>query len=91
MAVSPYTGSRLKYNFFDRNRDGQIDAADLITVTGENNPVPVSAIRFDGMPSEPVFFEDRMVVGLADTRIANVEVDLNVLRGRVSWRELLNQ
>jgi type IV pilus assembly protein PilY1 len=89
MSVSPYTGSRLSYLFYDRNGDGVVDSDDSIVVDGEN--VPVTGIRFDGMPSEPVFFEGTMVVGLADTRIANVTVSPEVLRGRVSWRELTNQ
>ncbi|MDX1538981.1 pilus assembly protein [Arsukibacterium sp.] len=89
MSVSPYTGSRLSYLFYDRNNDGVVDSEDGLLVDDE--VVPVTGIRFDGMPSEPVFFEDKMVVGLADTRIANVTVAPGVLRGRVSWRELTNQ
>ncbi len=89
MSVSPYSGGRLSYLFFDRNNDGVIDSDDAIVYPDE--PVPVSGMRFDGMPSEPVFFEDKMVVGLADTRIADVTVAPGVLRGRVSWRELTNQ
>lgn len=89
MSVSPYTGSRLGYLFYDRNNDGVIDSDDALTVDDEQ--VPVTGIRFDGMPSEPVFFEDKMIVGLADTRIADVTVAPGVLRGRVSWRELTNQ
>ena len=89
MSVSPYTGGRLSYLFFDRNNDGVIDSEDAIVYPDE--PVPVSGMRFDGMPSEPVFFEDKMIVGLADTRIADVSVAPEVLRGRVSWRELTNQ
>ncbi|WP_290613183.1 pilus assembly protein [Arsukibacterium sp. UBA3155] len=89
MSVSPYTGSRLSYLFFDRNNDGVVDSEDGLTV--DDVVVPVTGVRFDGMPSEPVFFEDKMVVGLADTRIANLTVAPGVLRGRVSWRELTNQ
>ncbi|KKO47184.1 pilus assembly protein PilY [Arsukibacterium ikkense] len=88
MSVNPYTGGRLNYQFFDRNRDGVIDADDAIMFP---DPVPTSGQRFDGMPSEPVFFEDRMIIGLADTRIADEAVAPEVLRGRVSWRELTNQ
>lgn len=92
MSVDPYTGSRLRYNFFDRNNDGIFDGNDSISIPGVNNGElnVVSAIRFDGMPSEPVFFDNKMIVGLADTRIADVDVDLEFLRGRVSWRELSN-
>lgn len=89
MSVSPYTGSRLSYLFFDRNNDGVVDSEDGLTVDDE--VVPVTGIRFDGMPGEPVFFEDSMVTGLADTRISDVTVAPEVLRGRVSWRELTNQ
>ncbi len=93
MSVDAYTGSRLTYNFFDRNRDGYVDEGDSVDITedGETQKTPVSAIRFDGMPSEPVFFDDKMVVGLSDTRIATIDINRNLRRGRVSWRELINQ
>ena len=95
LAVDPFSGGRLAYNFFDRNSDNVVDSDDSLTVPGENGEEdqtsPVSGIRFDGMPSEPVFFEDRMVVGLSDTRIATVAIDANLRRGRISWREITNQ
>lgn len=89
MAVNPFTGGRLNYLFFDRNKDSTIDEDDALEVAGEKTPV--AGMRFDGMPSEPVFFEDKMVVGLTDTRIENIDVAPEILRGRVSWRELTNQ
>lgn len=89
MAINPYTGSRLNYLFFDRNKSGTIDEDDAIEVAGED--VPVTGMRFDSMTSEPVFFEDKMVLGLTDTRIENIEVAPEILRGRVSWREITNQ
>lgn len=95
MAVDPYSGGRLAYNFFDRNRDNDVNEDDSITVPGEGDQedesTPVSAIRFDGMPSEPVFFKDKMVVGLSDTRISTISIEMNMRRGRVSWREISKQ
>ena len=97
MAVDPYSGSRLDYVFFDRNRDNEFDDDDGVTVGGEI--LPPSGMRFDGSPSEPVFFDGngdpnnsgRLVVGLTDTRIETIGVAANILRGRVSWREITNQ
>lgn len=94
MSVDPYSGARLNYNFFDRNRDGVVDASDALSVDGDLTPV--SGLRFDGMPSEPVFDPGvdgtpSLSVGLADTRIENVAVEARILRGRVSWREITNQ
>lgn len=90
MSVNPYTGGRLSYTYFDRNKDKKFDKNDDI------NEVPVSAIRFDGMPSEPAVFRNddgtaTLVTGLADTRIADTDVQPGFLQGRVSWRELTNQ
>jgi type IV pilus assembly protein PilY1 len=94
MAVSPYTGSRLNYMYFDRNGDGDIDSDDGLSVNGTNTPV--SGMRFDGMPSEPVVFNNNdgtasLATSLADTRRRVLDVDPRFLQGRVSWRELTNQ
>ncbi|MBZ9612535.1 pilus assembly protein [Rheinheimera maricola] len=89
MAVSPFTGSKLNYMFFDRNRDGEVDNDDGLEVDGQQQSV--GGMRFDGQPGEPVFFDDQMVFGKTDTRIENVEVAPEVIRGRVSWREITNQ
>jgi len=95
LSVDAYTGGRLAYNFFDRNRDTNVDPNDSISVPGDgdndNQMTPVSGIRFDGMPSEPVFFEDKMVVGLSDTRISTINIERNLRKGRVSWREITDK
>lgn len=94
MAVSPYTGSRLNYMYFDRNGDGDIDSDDGLSVNGTNTPV--SGMRFDGMPSEPVVFNNNdgtasLAFSQADTRRPIVGIAPNFLQGRISWRELTNQ
>lgn len=94
MSVNPYSGGRLNYTYFDRNKDNKFDNEDGLTVNGD--VTPVSAVRFDGMPSEPAVFRNddgtaTLVTGLADTRIADTDVQPGFLQGRVSWRELTNQ
>ncbi|MDP5136978.1 PilC/PilY family type IV pilus protein [Rheinheimera baltica] len=93
MAVSPFTGSKLNYTFFDRNRNGEVEASDGLEIDGELQSV--GGMRFDGMPSEPVFVEQNgspvLLFGKANLTIEDVDVAPEILRGRVSWREITNQ
>ena len=88
MAIDPFTGSRLTKNFFDVNKDGEVNNSDQIAVDGEQ--VAVSGIGYNSMPGEPLFFNDEMVVGLSNTEIKKILTSTGVRRGRVSWREMNN-
>lgn len=88
MSIDPFKGARLKYHFFDLSKDGKFDAGDGINAGA--NKVPASGIKFDGTPSEPVVFEDKMAIGLATANIAVESYNGGIRRGRVSWRELTN-
>lgn len=88
LAIDPFSGARLKHHFFDLSGDKDFTSDDA--VSDGTNMVAASGVKFDGMPSEPLFFEDTMVVGLADTRIRQIGVDVGAVRGRISWRELDN-
>ncbi len=92
MSVDPYSGSRLRYNFFDRNNDGVFDNNDSVSIPGENNGelIEVSGIRFNAMTSESVFFGDKLIQGLSNADRQALNTQLEFLRGRVSWRELSN-
>ncbi|MGI5309104.1 pilus assembly protein [Rheinheimera sp. WS51] len=88
MSIDPFKGARLKYHFFDLSKDGKFDGADGIN-SGDSK-IPASGIKFDGTPSEPVLFEDKMAIGLATATIAVEGYNGGIRRGRVSWRELTN-
>lgn len=92
LAIDPFTGSRLKYHLFDLSRDGNFSDADgLVTGTGAQQSIQVlSGLRFEGMPGEPVFIGDQMIVGDSRVVIDSRDVNLQLRRGRISWREEVN-
>lgn len=86
MTVDPFSGSRLNIHFFDFTDDAEFTEADGV-VQGDEVWV-LSGLRFDSMPTEPLFFENQMAVGLADTNVVNLDVNTQLRRGRMSWREV---
>lgn len=87
MAIDPFKGARLKYHFFDLSRDDNFDANDGV---GPADDI-ASGLRFSGMPGEPVFVGDEMLVGDSRVAIDSSRVNLQIRRGRLSWREMINQ
>jgi type IV pilus assembly protein PilY1 len=85
MAVDPFKGSRLNYHFFDLSRDDEFQDSDALP-EGE----AASGVKFDGMPGEPVFVGDEMIVGDSRVAIDSSRVNIQIRRGRLSWRELIN-
>ncbi|KKO48441.1 hypothetical protein VT06_11885 [Arsukibacterium sp. MJ3] len=86
MAVDPFKGSRLSGPpFFDVDRDDAFDEGDELP--DGSSP---SGLRFSGMPGEPVFVGDEMLVGDSRVAIDSSRVNLQVRRGRLSWREVIN-
>ncbi|WP_337842228.1 PilC/PilY family type IV pilus protein [Rheinheimera sp.] len=86
MTVDPFSGSRLKIHFFDFTDDAEFTDEDGVE-QGDEVWV-LSGLRFDSMPTEPLFFENQMAVGLADTNVVNLDVNTQLRRGRMSWREV---
>ncbi|GAA0558680.1 PilC/PilY family type IV pilus protein [Rheinheimera aquimaris] len=86
MAIDPFSGGRLKYHFFDLSRDDKFEDSDALP---EN--VAASGVKFQGMPGEPVFVGDEMLVGDSRVAIDKGRVNLQIKRGRLSWREVINQ
>lgn len=86
MAVDPFAGSRLGYHFFDLSRDEKFTETD-----GLSDKEPASGVKFEGMPGEPVFVGDEMFVGDSRVAIDKGRVNLQIRRGRLSWREVVNQ
>ncbi|MEE2024652.1 pilus assembly protein [Alkalimonas mucilaginosa] len=85
MAVDPFKGSRLNYHFFDLSRDDEFSASDALP-----DGSAASGVKFDGMPGEPVFIGDKMTVGDSRVSIDASRVNLQIRRGRLSWREMIN-
>ncbi|WP_150050694.1 PilC/PilY family type IV pilus protein [Methylomonas rhizoryzae] len=84
-AVNPYTGARLTIGIFDVNGKNKFEDDKL-------NDILISSIDLDvGMPSEPVLVGNRLVVGGSKGEIKDLEVnvDVTVNKGRISWRELI--
>ncbi|WP_453988983.1 pilus assembly protein [Alishewanella longhuensis] len=97
MAVDPFSGSRLKYHLFDLSKDGKFDDADGIASggggsgSGPQTTINVlSGLKFEGMPGEPVFVGEQMLVGDSRVAIDSRIVNLQLRRGRISWREVIN-
>ncbi|MDP4946609.1 MAG: PilC/PilY family type IV pilus protein [Alishewanella sp.] len=92
MAIDPFSGSRLKYHLFDLSNDGDFNDSDGITTTnGQQTVVNVaSGLKFEGMPGEPVFVGEQMLVGDSRVSIDSRLVNLQLRRGRISWREVVN-
>ncbi|GGW52933.1 hypothetical protein GCM10008111_06300 [Alishewanella tabrizica] len=92
MAVDPFSGSRLKYHLFDLSGDGEFNNSDGINSGTSANPVidVASGLRFEGMPGEPVFVGEQMFVGDSRVAIDSRVVNLQLRRGRISWREEMN-
>ncbi|MBM34427.1 MULTISPECIES: pilus assembly protein [unclassified Arsukibacterium] len=89
MAVDPFKGSRLNYHFFDLSGDEKFEGAD-----GLPDGAAASGVKFDGMPGEPVFFTEgdksTMITPDSTVGLNNTPVNVGILRGRLSWRELIN-
>lgn len=92
MAIDPFSGSRLKYHLFDLSGDGEFTNSDGINSGTTANPVidVASGLRFEGMPGEPVFVGELMLVGDSRVAIDSRTVNLQLRRGRISWREEIN-
>ncbi|MEH8018701.1 pilus assembly protein PilY [Rheinheimera muenzenbergensis] len=92
MAVDPYTGGRLDYHFFDLSRDKKFEAKDALP-----DGTAASGVKFQGMPGEPVFDTSNssgpptMIINTTNLALNTDPVNLDIKRGRLSWREVSNQ
>ncbi len=92
MAVSPYTGARLKKTFFDLDDDDDFDDNDKVTVSG--NPTIVSGIKVSSLNSVTRLAKIGDIIksfnncegGCIESR--TIDPTRNV--GMQSWRELTN-
>ncbi len=85
MAISPFTGGRLPQTFFDANRDGVIDAADMI---GGNNP---SGLGLDSGLNETISIGAVLEINTDEGVTKNILTQgTSANAARMSWREVVN-
>lgn len=89
MAINPFTGGRLDLTFFDVTGDGEFTNADMMMVNGQLTVV--SGVGFGSGPSNPIFIENMLQVGLDDGTTETIKTQGSAAEaGRMSWRELVN-
>lgn len=92
MAISPFTGGRLKKLFFDINDDDQFTTADTVTVAG--NPVVVSGVKVTSLNSVATLAKvNDIIKSYNNCEGACVEertIDPTRNSGMQSWRVLNN-
>ena len=99
MAVEPYTGSGLKYNYFDINNDGVFDDKDQLT--SGSSKISADGVKVQSLNSVVTFVKKAKTAtpdnpagnikavtncGAAELCATNVQPKLNL--GMQSWREI---
>ncbi len=87
LALDPFKGSRLTFNFFDLNGDDVVDSSDTITVDGKE--IPASGIYFDALSAEPTAMGEYLLIGQSDGGYKQIKTYSGVKKGRLSWREII--
>jgi type IV pilus assembly protein PilY1 len=80
--IDAFTGSSVQHNFFDIDDDGQFSDDNV-------GGVPVGSVDINvAMPTGGLLIDDRLHLGGSGGNNASARVNLDGLRGRISWREL---
>jgi type IV pilus assembly protein PilY1 len=86
-AIDAYTGTSVQNPFFDVDGDGSFDDDRL---TSGNTTVPVGSVNLGiAMPTSPTVVESLLVAGGSLGTTAAVKVNNPLLKGRISWREIV--
>lgn len=89
MAVSPFTGGRLKQPFFDIDKDSLFDDADLITTS--EGPIPPSGVKIETPGAPRLTKINNKIVTITNCVGPCVEVraiNPSLNSGMQSWREI---
>lgn len=87
-AVDGFTGTSVQQPFFDVDGDGSFDD-DVITLPG-GGTVPVGSVNLGiAMPTSPTVVENLLVAGGSLGTTGSVGINNPLLKGRISWREIL--
>ncbi len=86
-AIDAFTGTSVQNPFFDVDGDGSFDDDRL---TSGNTTVPVGSVNLGiAMPTSPTVVESLLVAGGSLGTTAAVKVNNPLLKGRISWREIV--
>lgn len=92
MAVSPFTGARLKKPFFDLNNDRLFNQSDLVTTS--EGAVVVSGVSTTTLNSVPTLAKDgtdiKMFNNCEGACIEGTTINPSMNNGMQSWREISN-
>jgi type IV pilus assembly protein PilY1 len=92
MAVSPFTGARLKKPFFDLNNDRLFNQSDLVTTT--EGAVVASGVSTTTLNSVPTLAKDgtdiKMFNNCEGACIEGTTINPTMNNGMQSWREITN-
>ncbi|HER34947.1 MAG TPA: pilus assembly protein PilY, partial [Halothiobacillaceae bacterium] len=88
MGLNPFQGTNVAEAFVDANGDGQVNAADKVTIGDET--YAVGAIGFSRIPNAPIFVGSTMLISFDDGSTASVQTSGGgTTPGRMSWREIV--
>jgi len=86
-AIDAYTGTSVQSPFFDVDGDGSFDDDRL---TSGNSSVPVGSVNLGiAMPTSPTVVESLLVAGGSQGTTGSVAVNNPLIKGRISWREII--
>ena len=86
-ALDAYTGTSVQNPFFDVDGDGAFDDDRL---TSGSDSLPVGSVNLGiAMPTSPTVVESLLVAGGSLGTTGSVAVNNPLVKGRISWRELI--
>ncbi|TXK62699.1 pilus assembly protein [Alkalisalibacterium limincola] len=86
-AIDAFTGTSVQRPFFDVNNDGSFD--DDVIGYGDGS-VPVGSVNLGiAMPTSPTVVENLLVAGGSLGTTGAVGINNPLVKGRISWREIL--
>ncbi|GAB2660745.1 pilus assembly protein [Arenimonas aestuarii] len=88
-ALDAYTGTSVQNPFFDVDGDGAFDDDRL---RSGNESLPVGSVNLGiAMPTSPTVVESLLVAGGSLGTTGSVAVNNPLVKGRISWRELIKE
>ncbi|QDH69431.1 pilus assembly protein [Marilutibacter alkalisoli] len=86
-AIDAFTGTSVRASFFDVNGNGSFD--DDVLGVGDSSR-PIGSVDLDiAMPTSPTVVESLLVAGGSLGTTGSVGINPQVIKGRISWREII--
>ena len=86
-AIDAYSGTSVQNPFFDVDGDGSFEDDRL---TSGNDSLPVGSVNLGiAMPTSPTVVESLLVAGGSQGTTGSVAVNNPLVKGRISWREII--